>query len=108
LEKIRNLLPIRETLLMFMINLNIKNPYSDRFFYIKSKNGKVTKNKSWEFQINKTNDLIKFEINFTTRQSHSGLFVSLALFGYELLVDIHDNRHWDYFTNNWEIYKEED
>lgn len=91
---------------MFELRFNIKNPYSDRFESIVIKHGTVTKNKSWELQISKTNDILGLEVSMTTRQCHSGLFVSLMLFGYELIFNIHDDRHWDYTTNRWEIYEE--
>ncbi len=91
---------------MFVLHFNIKNPYSSRFKSIATKHGVITKNKSWELQFSKTNDILSIEINFTTRQCHSGLFLSLALFGYEIIFNINDNRHWDYLTNDWEIYEE--
>jgi hypothetical protein len=91
---------------MFTFNFGIKNPFSKRFQSIVTKHGAVTKNKSWELQLSKTNDILGIEISFTTRQSHSGVYLSLALFGYELIFNIHDNRHWDYLTNTYEIYEE--
>ena len=91
---------------MFILHFNFKNPFSNRFEIIGSKHGKITKNKSWELQLSKTNDILNVEVNFTTRQCHSGLFLSLGLLGYELIFNIHDNRHWDYLANDWEIYEE--
>jgi hypothetical protein len=93
---------------MLSLQFNIKNPYSSRFGIVSVKHGKITKNKSWEFQIDKTNDIIGFEVRLTTRQCHSGFWLSLALFGYEVIFNIHDNRHWDYLTNTWETYTEEE
>ena len=91
---------------MFTFYFHIKNPFSERFEIVTSKHGSITKNKSWEFQFSKTNYLLGTEITFTTKQCHSGLYLSLTLLGYEVVFNIHDNRHWDYLANDWEIYEE--
>lgn len=91
---------------MFTLQFNIRNPYSSRFGIVLVKHGSITKNKSWELQIDKTSHILGFELSLTTRQSHSGCWLSFALFGYELIFNIHDNRHWDYDAGVWEIYEE--
>ena len=91
---------------MFTLNFGIKNPFSERFECIVNKHGRLTENKSWDFQFSKTNYLVGIEITFTTKQCHSGLYLSLTLFGYEVVYSIHDNRHWDYLTGQWEINEE--
>jgi len=92
-----------------MINLsfNIRNPWSSRFVTIFSKSGKTPfANKFWELEFLKTSDIIGFQFNLTTRQSHAGLYVSIALFGYALVFNFYDSRHWDGKNNCWEIYDE--
>jgi len=93
-----------------MINLsfNIRNPWSDRWKCIYNHAGETPiKNKFWEIQIDKTSDIIGFEFRFTTRQDHAGVYLSLALFGYDVIFNIYDNRHWNYEEGRWYFYDEE-
>lgn len=87
-----------------MINLhfNIRNPFSDRFELVRCWSGKTPfKNKFWEFQLDKTADIIGLDLRFTSRQNHAGLFLCLAFLGYEAIFNFYDGRHWDYESNNW-------
>jgi hypothetical protein len=90
-----------------MINLaiNIRNPYSNRFENIKCWSGDTPiKNKFWEVQIYKSSDVLDFGLNISHRQSHAGIRLCLGLFGYNIEVQIYDNRHWDTEKDQWEIY----
>lgn len=92
---------------MISISFNIRNPFSDRWKCLYTKSGETPfKHKFWEFQADKTSDILGFEFRFTTRQDHAGLFVSLALFGYDIIFNIYDNRHWNYEENRWMFYTE--
>lgn len=87
-----------------MINLqfNIRNPFSNRFEILKCWSGKTPfKNKFWEFQLDKTADIIGLDLRFTSRQNHAGLFLCLAFLGYETIFNFYDSRHWDHESNNW-------
>ena len=91
---------------MIYLNLNIRNPWSDRFENIKNWSGQITKYKCWESQVIKTNNWFRFEFQFTVRQDHAGLGIELGLFGWELHNTIYDSRHWDYDKQCWEVYGE--
>ncbi len=93
---------------MINLNFNIRNPWSDRWECIKAWSGKtVFKNKFWEAQIDKTSDIVGFEFRLTSRQDHAGLFLTVALFGYELIFNFYDNRHWNHETSDWEVYEKD-
>lgn len=90
-----------------MINLsfNIRNPFSSRWKCLLTKCGETPfKHKFWEFQADETSDILGFEFRFTTRQDHGGVFVSLALFGYDVIFNFYDNRHWNEEAGRYFIY----
>jgi len=84
---------------MININFSISNPLSRRFIIVKTWYGKTPfKNKFWEVQINKTNDIIKIAVDWTIRKDHAGLNVSFGLLGFDIIFVFYDQRHWDYVT----------
>ena len=87
-----------------MINLkfDLSNPFSDRWANVYNTGGYLTENKSWEFQIMKTNTVVDASLCFTTRNDHAGLTLELGLLGFSCHLIIHDNRHWNYENNYWE------
>ena len=86
---------------MLSLQMNLRNPWSDRWKCIKCLNGSFSKHKHWEIQFDKTSDIIGFDVRYTVRQDHAGLFVSFALFGYDVIFNIYDSRHWNYEENRW-------
>ena len=93
---------------MICLQFNIRNPWSDRWECVYSKAGDLPlKNKFWEIQIDKTTDIVGFELRFTTRQDHAGVYLSLSLFGHDVIFNIYDNRHWDYDNKRWQAYGQE-
>lgn len=94
---------------MISIRIYIQNLWrKENFKSFFVKNLKLTKNKSFEFQITRyTLDLFLFELSLAWYgHDHAGPFFILSLFGYSLNIKIYDNRHWDYDTNTWELYNE--
>jgi len=87
-----------------MINLNFHfyNPFSDRWANVYNTGMCLTENKSFEFQIMKSNTIAQVSINFTMRSDHSGLTIELGLLGYSIHLTVYDNRHWDYKNKYWE------
>ncbi len=94
---------------MIYFNVNIRNPYwAERFKNIWWKaGGTLLKNKFWEVQILKNDNLFRLEFGFTVRQDHAGLNLELGLLGYEIHFTFYDNRHWNHEENRWMIYSEE-
>lgn len=91
---------------MIYLNLNLRNPWwVERFADIKTWHGSTPmKNKHWEIQVIKNDNLFRFEFEFTVRQDHAGVNLELGLFGYEIHFTIYDNRHWDYEKDQWQTH----
>jgi len=79
---------------MISISFNIRNPYSDRFEILANTDWEITRYKILELQFDRTTDIVGFDFRLTTRQSHSGVFFSIALLGFEAIVHFYDTRHW--------------
>jgi len=94
---------------MIYFNFNLRNPWwSDRFKNIWWKSGATYfKNKFWELQIIKSDNLFRLEFGFTVRQDHAGTNLEFGLFGYEIHFTFYDNRHWNEEQGRWMIYSEE-
>jgi|688.fasta_scaffold1243237_2 hypothetical protein len=91
---------------MIYVNINIRRPkWWDRYKSIKFWHGKtIFKNKFWEVEILKSDGLLRFEFELSTKQDHAGANLKLGLFGYEIDFILYDNRHWNYDKNSWENY----
>jgi hypothetical protein len=63
------------------------------------------KHKHFELEVYQDCDnLLHFHFNWTTRCDHAGVKLELGLFGYELIFNLYDSRHWNCKTNTWEVY----
>lgn len=91
---------------MIYFSASVRNPYwNERFANLWYKWGNTPlKNKQWEAQFAKTDNLLHVEISITTRQDHAGARLELALFGYELHLHLYDRRHWDDSKGQWHEY----
>jgi hypothetical protein len=93
---------------MISFNFNIRNPWSNEFKNLWCCVYKTPfKNKFIELECYKDFTLVSFRFNWTVRQSHSGLDLEAGLFGYCVHFNFYDNRHWDYDTNQYEVYPDE-
>ena len=63
---------------------------------------RLTKNKSVDLSILKSNAIIGCGLEFTRRKDHAGLNIDVSLFGFDFNVNLYDNRHWDVDANDWE------
>lgn len=102
---------------MISFKLNLYNPFYDtskegRFSqedYV-LKNWDLGKNKCAELQITKfhTSMIVECGVELMLRgRDHAGLYIDLGLFGYSLMFNITDNRHWNWEANRWYTEKEE-
>lgn len=90
---------------MFNLRFSIENPFWSRFEVIDSRSGSTPfKNKYWELELMKSDDLVAVDLRITTRQDHAGLDLWLGVIGYAVNFKIYDSRHWNNETNSWEIY----
>lgn len=93
---------------MIYFKTSISNPWSNRFANIFCKAGGTPfKNKFWEVELLKTNQLIGFEFSLTTRCDHAGVFLEVGLLGFSLSINFYDNRHWNDNAGRYNIYTEE-
>lgn len=90
---------------MINFGFTIENPYSDKFDAGWCWSGKLTKNKAWEVQAYRSNVIVECEIRLTHRTDHAGFKIELGLFSFSFVAQIYDTRHWNYDTQNWEIYE---
>lgn len=95
---------------MIYFNINIRNPkWWDRFENIWCKSGDTPfKHKYWEVQFMKSSELFRIEFNWTVQQDHAGVQLELGLFGYQLDLSFHDNRHWNIEAGRYYKYNEEE
>ena len=89
---------------MIYLNINIRNPWSDRFKNVWNNAGSITKHKTWEIQILKTDNWFRFNLEYAIMKDHAGVGFEIGLLGWEFHCGIHDNRHWDYKKQQWEDY----
>ena len=83
---------------MIYIGFVIRNPFSQNsqnFRLIKDKVITVSKNKTIEVGIYKTNAIIGGSFGITGfKQDHAGFSFDIELFGYQLDFIFYDNRHY--------------
>lgn len=87
---------------MITFHLNLRNPWSDRWRILFTRDYKLAEFKALELQVNATTDVIGMEFRLTTHQSHAGVFLAVGLLGYEIIVNFYDTRHWDRETDRYE------
>jgi len=91
---------------MINIRYSLENPWWNRFANIKSWAGKTPfKNKFWEVQVMRSDDIVAFDLRITTRTDHAGVDLWLGLLGYAVNLQFYDNRHWNTETNDWNVYE---
>lgn len=72
--------------------------------------GRITKNKSWEVQVELPSELpdwFDFQVQLSSKCDHAGFRIKielLKLFFFEFAIC--DNRHWDYDNDRWETYED--
>jgi hypothetical protein len=89
---------------MIHISFGLSNPWGKPFKNLWNRSGMITRHNAWEAELLQTRELIGFGFGYTRRQSHAGLNLELALFGYSISFQIYDTRHWDHELNNWETH----
>lgn len=90
---------------MIDINLEIRNPWSNRFKSLYSRvYHTVIEYKFLEFQIYRDSSIISFNFSLTTKQDHAGVTARFGLVGYCFDVNFYDSRHWDYTNKQYYTY----
>ena len=92
---------------MIDLKFSVTNPWWERFDSLYSTSGSTPfKNKFWEIQVMKSDDIATVDLRITTRQSHAGMDLWLGIFGYAVNLQFYDSRHWDYELKDWQVYSE--
>lgn len=92
---------------MINFHISIRNPwYTENFDNLYNRSGRVTENKTWEFEVIRYSyTLAEVSVNWSFRSDHAGIELVLGLFGYAVSFAIRDNRHWDRESNTWTPYE---
>ncbi len=87
---------------MINVRFSLTNPWWDRFESLRHWHGATPfKNKYWEVQLMKSDDIIAFDLRITTQSDHAGLDLWAGLFGYALNFVFYDSRHWNQDSDSW-------
>lgn len=78
---------------MINFRFNIHNPYSTRWDILANPCWQISENKIVELQFNRTNDIIGLDFQINTRQDHAGVFLCVALLGFDAMFQFYDRRH---------------
>ena len=89
---------------MIDINFSIDNIWSDQSWVLVRNWAKpITKNKTFEFTLNRNRCFLNVNFSITYKKDHAGLRIDLGLFGWGVEMAICDNRHWDRKGNWWQL-----
>ena len=93
---------------MLYFGLKINNPFSrGNFKNLFSRTWNIAGHRYLEFEIYKIDQLIEIEFVVEWKGSdHAGPHITIGLLGREVSLLLYDNRHWNYETNDWEVYEE--
>jgi hypothetical protein len=86
---------------MIDLNLSISNPWSNRWDILWNKSGFIGKNKAWEFNGYRTNQIIDVDFNVRPKGDHAGARVMLGLLSFNVELHFYDVRHWNYTENRF-------
>jgi hypothetical protein len=67
----------------------------------------VSKNLALSIQLSKWDrvfTLIGFTFDWRIKTDHAGPYIEVSLFGFDLIINLYDKRHWDYQNDCWEKY----
>lgn len=83
---------------MIYIGFALRNPFSQRFDAVWTKDVRVTENKSIDMGLYKNNSILGFSFNITgLKQDHKGFSFDVELLGYSFDFNFYDNRHHEHY-----------
>lgn len=89
----------------------IENPWSKyKWRSMWTWHKKIAKHKSIDVQfMGYSKDILGFRLELDWRgRDHAGPRIEIIIATYTLCVHMYDDRHWNWETDEWEIYTEED
>lgn len=79
---------------MIYIGFALCNPFSRRFYSVADKVIVISKNKTIEVELFKSNTIVGGSLRVTApKEDHAGFSFDVELFGYSLFFTFYDNRH---------------
>ena len=90
---------------MISISINVRNPWGKSFsnLWCRLYNTPFA-HKFIELELYKSSSIISVEFNYSVKQDHAGLDITVGVLSYNLHFNFYDNRHWDQDKNDWEVY----
>lgn len=83
---------------MIYLSFALRNPFSNRFTPLWTKDIKVSKNKTIEVGVYKTNAILGGSFGVTgLYQDHKGFNFDIELLGYRFDFNFYDNRHYEHY-----------
>lgn len=83
---------------MIYLGFALRNPFSNRFTPLWTKDIKVSKNKTIEVGVYKTNAILGGSFGVTgLYQDHKGFNFDIELLGYSFDFNFYDNRHYEHY-----------
>lgn len=92
------------------IRLSIDNPFDTKrkFKPLWYKARLVTAHKGWEAETYvDPASVVLLSVAVSAKEDHAGFRFSVGLFSFVFNFMIYDTRHWDYETNEWSKYYDE-
>jgi hypothetical protein len=87
---------------MLSLNLNLSNPWSDRFHTVKTWFGHIPfRNMYWEAQVYRSPEILNLMLNIYTCRDHARFELAVGVLGFGAQVSLYDNRHWDSVHEDW-------
>jgi hypothetical protein len=89
---------------IFSLRTQISLPF-DHFKNLGCISGRIGDHTAWELEHTYySGSLFDIDTSWSVREDHAGLDITVGLFGYAIHFRIHDTRHWNYETEQWENY----
>lgn len=89
---------------MIHFNFGLSNPFTHRWTTVYYKDFLFAKHKGGEIQVVKDNTIVSFAFRFSTRTDHAGVSLDLGLFGFSVMLQYYDTRHWNEKEGRYYIY----
>lgn len=81
---------------MIDFSIAISNPFDEQWECKIHKYKKVARHKYIEFQLDRTNNIIKLAFNIGICCDHAGVQFDVGMFGYVTRFQFYDTRHWEF------------
>lgn len=93
-------------MIYFNLNLSLPIKRSQKELYYFDK--PISKNKAFSIQIDYERQmLLSLGFSWVLKQCHSGPNLEFGLLGLSVILNLYDQKHWNYEEDRWEKYPDE-